>query len=416
MFMSCHPRWLTWAALCCMSVPWCRAQEWSEADIIERFQSLSPQVRELRARVAVVEADARTRAVYPNPSASYSREGAGYVEFFEASQTLPINGRVRYVRDAGNAAVGAANADREALLWSFRSDLRVAFYRMVGSQERVQLLSRSIGAVEQLVRVLRQREDEGEGSHYDRVRAERELAELRTDLSGVQSLVTAAGARLAGFLPEGAVVQRVTGRLSTASEAPDVEELVRRALATRADYRAGERNLARYQAEEQAARRLRIPEPVVTAGVKRGNVISGLAPDPFADATRTGLAFSVSVPILAFNRGQYEVARFQAEQEQVQAQIATLARRIRTEVQGARDVLRLRQEALTAYQLELDSAGSDLTQITRVAYEEGEIGILELLDALRLSRVASLRLLDLQAGVKEAGIELERVVGEEVHP
>ena len=414
--MSCHPKWLAWAALCCVSMPWCRAQEWSEADIIERLESLSPQVRELRARVAVVEADVRTRTVYPNPSVSYSREGAGYAEFIEASQTLPLNGRLRYLRDAGNAAVGVANAGREALLWSLRSDLRVAFYRMVGSQERVQLLSGSIGAVEQLVRVLRQREDEGEGSHYDRVRAERELAELRTDLSGARTLVAAAGARLAGFLPEGTAVQRVTGRLSLATEAPGLEELVRRALAARADYHAGQRNLARYQAEEQAARRLRIPEPVVTAGVKRGNVNSGLPPNPFADVTRTGLAFSVSVPILAFNRGQYEVARFQAEQEQVQAQMAALARRIQTEIQGARDVVSLRQEALTAYRRELDSAGSELTQITQVAYEEGEIGILELLDALRLSRAASLRLLDLQAGVKEAGIELERVVGEEVRP
>jgi cobalt-zinc-cadmium efflux system outer membrane protein len=414
--MSCHPRWLAWAALCCVSVPWCRAQEWSEADIIERFQSLSPQVRELRARVAVVEADARTRTVYPNPFVSYSREGAGYAEFIEASQTLPWNGRLRYLRDAGHAAVGAANAAREALLWSWRSDLRVAFYRMVGSQERVQLLSRSIGEVEQLARMLRQREDEGEGSRYDRVRAARELTELRTDLRSAQSLVAAAGARLAGFLPEGTAVPRVTGRLSLAAEAPELEELVRRALATRADYRASQRNLARDEAEEQAARRLRIPEPVVTAGVKRGNVPSGLPPNPFSDATRTALAFSVSVPILAFNRGQYEVARFQAEQEQVQAQMAGLARRIRTEVQGARDVLSLRQEALAAYQRELDSAGSELTQITQVAYEEGEIGILELLDALRLSRAASLRLLDLQAGVKEAGIELERVVGEEVHP
>jgi len=36
---------------------------------------------------------------------AYSREGAGYNEFFEATQTLPVNGRIRYLRDAGAAAV-----------------------------------------------------------------------------------------------------------------------------------------------------------------------------------------------------------------------------------------------------------------------------------------------------------------------
>ena len=34
-----------------------------------------------RARVAVVEAEARTRTVYPNPSASYSKPGASATGF-----------------------------------------------------------------------------------------------------------------------------------------------------------------------------------------------------------------------------------------------------------------------------------------------------------------------------------------------
>ena len=77
-------------------------------------------------------------------------------------------------------------------------------------------------------------------------------------------------------------------------------------------------------------------------------------------------------------------------------------------------MLTIRREALDAYQREIESAGAELTRITRVAYEEGEVGILELLDSLRVNRLASLRLLDLQAGVREAFIELERVVGAEL--
>jgi cobalt-zinc-cadmium efflux system outer membrane protein len=49
-----------------------------------------------------------------------------------------------------------------------------------------------------------------------------------------------------------------------------------------------------------------------------------------------------------------------------------------------------------------------------VAYQEGEIGILQLLDAYRTQRQAQLRMLEIQAAVKEAQIELERVVGEEL--
>src|SRR5437762_3881869 len=142
--MSSQPKWLVWTAVICSAPPISRAQDvpqqWSESQVIEHFLAQSPQARELRARVALAEAEARARTVYPNPSVSYSREGAGYNEFFEASQTLPLNGRIGYLRQAGAASVSVADANREATLWSLRSDLRVAFYRMAASQERLQIL------------------------------------------------------------------------------------------------------------------------------------------------------------------------------------------------------------------------------------------------------------------------------------
>lgn len=143
-------------------------------------------------------------------------------------------------------------------------------------------------------------------------------------------------------------------------------------------------------------------------------MISGVALNSVSNVTPTGLAFSVSVPLPILNSGRYEVARYRAEQAQSDARLAVRARQIRTEVQGARAVLAVRREALAAYEREIESAGAELIRIARTAYDEGEIGILELLDAFRVNGAASLRRLDLQAGVKEAFIELERLVGEEL--
>jgi outer membrane protein, heavy metal efflux system len=413
--MSSRPRWVVWIAVVCIGSAICSAQdqrEWSESQVVERFLTLSPQAQELRARVSLAEAEARTRTVYPNPTVSYSREGAGYNEFFEASQTLPLNGRIRYLRDAGSAAVSVADANRESVLWSLRTDLRVSFYRMVAAQERARLLAASTGEVEQLIRILRQREQEGEGSRYDRVRAERELAELRTDGIAANALIAAARGRISGFLPEGTQVESVRGALLVLLEPPSLQDLMARAINSRADYRAEQKSLVRYQLEEQAARRLRMPDPEISAGVKRADVVSGTGPNPFS--TRTGVVFSLNIPLPVFNSGRYEVARYQAEQTQAKTRAAVVARQMQTEIQGAREVLTIRREALVAYQRELASEGAELTRITRVAYEEGEVGILELLDSLRVNRLASVRLLELQAGVREAFIELERAVGAEL--
>jgi len=415
--MSSQVRWFLWIAVACGGSATCSAQEqteWSEPQVIQRFLTLSPQAQELRARVSLAEAEAKTRTVYPNPTVSYSREGAGFNEFFEVSQTLPLNGRIRYLRDAGSAAVSVTDANREAMLWSLRADLRLAFYGMLTAQERVRVLAASADEVGQLIRILLQREQEGEGSRYDRLRAERELAELRTDGIAANAIISAARARISGFLPHATEVQSVRGALLVSLEPPNLQDLTARAISSRADYRAGQKSLARYQLEEQAAKRLRIPNPEVSAGVKRADVVSGIGPNPFSDVTHTGVVFSLGASLPSFNSGRYEVARYQAEQELTKAHTATLERQIRTEIQGAREVLMIRREALAAYQRELASEGAELTRITRVAYEEGEAGILELLDSLRVNRLASLRLVDLQAGVREAFIELERVVGAEL--
>ena len=73
--MLFRPRYFLWIAMSAI----CFGQdqeEWSETQIVERFLTLSPQAKELRARVALTEAEGKTRTVYPIPSASFSREGA----------------------------------------------------------------------------------------------------------------------------------------------------------------------------------------------------------------------------------------------------------------------------------------------------------------------------------------------------
>jgi len=417
--MSSQSKCLTYCLTLFPACSCCLAQTavtaWSEPQVVERFLTQSPQARELRSQVAVAEAEARTRAVYINPSISFSWEGAGYSAYYlEGSQTLPVSGRLGFLRQAVGAAVAAADSSREGLLWSLRSDLRIAFFRMVAAQDRVSLLVSRIGEVEELVRILRRREEEGEGSRYDRLRAERELTELRADFRTARSLIAAAGSQLAGYLPEGTQMERVRGDLKIPYQVADLESLVHRALNARADYRAEQKNRRRYMIEEQAARRLRIPEPVVSAGLERAEATVGAGPNPFSNVNRNGLAFSVSVPLPILNSGRYEVARYQAEQELAEARIALLARQIRTEVEGALAVLKLRREAQTAFEREMESSGSELVRITQIAYQEGEIGILELLDAYRVNGAANLRRLDLEAGVKEAFIELERAVGEEL--
>src|SRR5688572_26240566 len=80
----------------------------TEKEVLTRFLEQSPHARELRARVAATRAEFKTRSLFPNPNFAYTRESAGFTEFFEAQQALPITGRLGYIRKAAIAGVGAS--------------------------------------------------------------------------------------------------------------------------------------------------------------------------------------------------------------------------------------------------------------------------------------------------------------------
>lgn len=384
----------------------CSAQEWTETSVVQKFLEQSPYAREARARAAIAQAEAKGRSLYANPSFNYTREGAGLTEFFQAEQAIPINGRLKLLRQAGDSAVRATEAEGAFDIWQARTALRLAFYQLLGAQERERVYSIGLKEIENVIRVLRDREREGEGSKFDRMRTERERAELLAELALVQAEMELERSRLIAFLPPATQIAAVSGQIETILGPLDGTALVQRAMGAREDFRAEQRRLEQFRLEERAADRLKIPEPVLNAGFKRADVGQ--------NNIANGAVVGVTIPLPLFNKGQAEVARYSAEQERISARLQILTQQIRAAVEGTVRAFNVRVQARDRYRQELADSGPELIRIATVAYQEGEIGILQLLDAYRSQRQAQLRMLDIQAAVKEAQIELERVVGEEL--
>lgn len=382
------------------------AQEWTEESVVRRFLEQSPQVREARARAAIAGAEALGRRLSSNPRVRYVREGAGMTEFLQAEQTLHLSGRFGLLRQAGESAVRAAEADGAFDLWQARTSLRLAFYGMLAGQERERLYEAGVEEMDRVIAVLRRREQEGEGSSFDRLRTERERAELAAELEVARAGTQLERAALLAFLPSGDDVERVAGALAAAPQPLDAAALAQRAMGARQDVRAEQHRLTLFRQEQRAAERLRIPEPTVSAGFKRADIGMGVM-------ARGGVV-EIGVPLPLFNKGQAEVSRFTAEQERVNARLEMLARQVRALVEGQVRNLTVRAAARDRYRKELANTGEELIRIARVAYEEGEIGILQLLDAYRTVREGQVRMLELELSVREARIELERVMGEEL--
>jgi outer membrane protein TolC len=385
------------------------AQEMTEAEALFRFERENASLKGLDAQVRGVQADVKTWSRWANPSATYAQENAAGTrdEFLLLQQSLPLNGRLGLMRKAGRATVGSVEAETAYAKIQLRSDFRAAFFSLLAAQARLALLESGVQPLREIARVLGEREKEGESSTFDRLRAERELAEMETTLERARILLVEAQARLGSFLASGSdlAALKASGTFAGAPALPPLDELTARALKARGDYLAEERRAERFGYEERAAKRLIIPEPVLSGGMKR-TTLPGLDDE--------GYAVSVAVPLPLFNSGGPERARAKAAKEQSEATAASLRRSAETEVRSAYEALKSYRRIARECVLSLGDHGEKLSRISRLSYEEGEQGILELLDSHRVALGSRLQALELELSAKMAEIELNRAVGEEV--
>src|SRR5918994_1826282 len=147
--------WLICAALWPLCV---HAQEVADSQLVEMIVREGAHARAIRASVEVTRREQAARTLFPNPGVAYSREGAGFTEFFQVEQPLPIFGTRAALTRAGAAATTAAEAERDARLWQLRAEAQTLVARLLAEQERLEATQASIREIERIITRLRIRE------------------------------------------------------------------------------------------------------------------------------------------------------------------------------------------------------------------------------------------------------------------
>jgi cobalt-zinc-cadmium efflux system outer membrane protein len=383
----------------------------TEADAIRRFVELSPHARQVPLIIQSTDAAHRIGSRVANPEVTYQVEDAAGTrdEFLTLRQELPITGRRRLMVGKAQAAASAAGFAAERSLQSEVYELKRSFYEVLYRELAVESLRAGSVELEQSVEVLRVRERTGEGSGYDVLRAEQELADLQIEVVEAYAALSLARSRFGSFYESDLAMSeaRLEGHLSPTDSVPEIDEAVAEALEQRLDLRSLAARRERLDLERKAARRRRFPEPVVSAGWKRTDTM-GLSD--------TGYTAALSIPLPIFDRGQLEVVRAQSAGQHVDLEREILTRQIKAAVQAA--VIRERSARKVAVSSGegAERRARELTEIAQLRYDEGESGILELLDAQRLSLAIGLRALAARYEVKRAEIDREHIIGNEVRP
>lgn len=383
----------------------------TEAAAIRIFLEQSPQARRVPLVERSVDAALRIETRVANPDVAYLVEDAAGVreEFLTFQQELPITGRRGLLNERAEIAAAAAGLTAERDLQDEVFDLKRSFHEVLYRERVLERLRQGAELLEQTVEILEEREREGEGAGYDVLRTQQELTELRITTIAAAATLAAVRARFGSFYDPGLNMEtaRLEGDLTPADPVPEVEQAARQALEQRLDLQSLSADRERLDLERRAARRRRFPEPVLTAGWKRIEA-RGLSD--------TGYVVALSVPLPIFDRGRFESTRATAEGERIELETEILTRRIRAEVQSAVARERAARKVAQLYGDDAERRAVELSTIARMKYDEGESGILELLDAHRTSLTTQLRVLAARYEAKIAEIDRDRIVGNEVKP
>jgi cobalt-zinc-cadmium efflux system outer membrane protein len=376
-------------------------------EALGRFAADNLELRLARSRAERAAGVARQAGAFPNPSLNATHEplsggGGSYSEtYLTASQRLELSG-------SRGARSDASGRRRDAALELLRADsLRLAFevkrayIETLLAQERRAVTARIAGVFRTAAESASERFDAGDVSLYSLRRIRVERARYETLLADTEMEVGSAQRLLAAVVAPTGSETRLAAAPLPAATPPAVPEgvLGLAAVEGRPELAAARAEVQAEEAQARLVRAERIPDLTATGGFKRQS-----------DGLR-GVFLGLSVPLPVFDRGGGAVEAADAGLRAAEERLALTRRQLEN------DVLR----AIEAYRTLLARAGlltedpaggdTDLLDMALVAYGEGAMELVELLDAADALHEASIAEARLQASLWIAYFDLERALG-----
>jgi cobalt-zinc-cadmium efflux system outer membrane protein len=383
------------------------------AEARARAVQVAPSIAAARQALAAAEGRLVQAGAYLNPVVTFSREqtsrdgATNSQNILALEQPFEIGGQRGARRDAASARRDAVRAGMALDSATVDFEVTRTYAAAVAAGRRAALATDAAGAFARAVAAGAERLAAGDISGYEQrrlrleaaryavVRAEAEIARdsaMRTlaALTGIDSTATLAMIPLADTLvlaPLALTVEALTARALEQNPALLVQEFEARALAADASLAAAERR----------------PTPALIAGFKNERVATGEA--------FTGFVAGLSMPIPLWDRRAGAVAATSADAARGRALTAESRQRTIREVRAAYDAVQSLERQLLLLRPQLGEDASRARSAAEAAYREGEISLLEWLDAVRAYHEAETSYAMLLAEYAARRAALERATG-----
>jgi cobalt-zinc-cadmium efflux system outer membrane protein len=351
------------------------------AEAVRLATAQAPQVAESAAGVRAAEAAVDIAGLRPNPTLEIEAENLAGTGAYAGGAALETTAAVAVPLELGGkraARVRVAEAERLAAVIGTdvaRADAAMratrAFVEAAADERRVAVVRERQALAAAALAAARARVRAGKASPIEEQRAE--VVRLTADVAVGQAehqaaLARAALARLTGVSPD--VVIEATWFDAVDAGDPPAPAGAGPNLPAIA---VAEAEVAAADARLDAARRERIPDVTVSAGVRRA-----------AERGDTSAVVGIAVPLPVFNYGRAETVRARAELDRAAARKRALVQELEQALDAARtDVENASASARTASGPAL-AAAREAARIARIGYEAGKFSQLELIEAERV--------------------------------
>ena len=380
----------------------------------EMARQASPELAAAREAVAAAAARERQAGVFPNPTLSYQREQTSQDGQSNSQNIVSVDQPVELggLRGARTAAAGIRREIAEARLRAAESQLDFevtrAYALVVAADRRATLAQQVTSAFARARTVSQTRLEEGDVSGYANRRIRLEAARYAGLLAELLLVQRTARITLASFLAAAAdsppeLDQSLSDSLATAQSVMDADSLHALASLHRAELRVATLQAEAAAADLHLATRERVPVLVLSAGLKNESIVGG---DNF-----NGFVAGVSLPIPLWDRRRGAIDAAAADARRRVAEADVVRRRVAREVDEAAESLRAVEEQVAILAPQLGTESEMALHAAQVAYAEGEITLVEWLDAVRAYQEAESTFASLRAESLIRQAELERAVG-----
>jgi len=366
-----------------------------------------PLLLEAAARARGTAGTVTSAREFPNPTFGLSvgdgrpRDGGAARREWGYSVELPLE----FLATRGSR-VAAAKASEEGARQDARTvrhqvlrDLRRSFVELVHDQAVVEAASELEAQVAQLAGLVRKRVERGEGRPTEVPRVEIELERLRGALERSRAAEAVQRHRLSTWL--GAPVARAEADLSAPLPLPPLEQLRERLLASSPAVQASRARLQAAGEEASAERWERFPK--LSVGAARVEEL---------DRSASTVSATVTIPFWNWNQGKVRQADAALESER--ARLDALTRGLTADLGGAWQGCAAGQAAIRRFQVEILPRAEGSARTLGRAFELGEAGLLDVIDARRVLLDTRREYLDLLLDMQNACGDLAALAGLEL--